>query len=228
VANFAGASGPMQVGVGGAAGDEYGSLRHYLPDPSLGPHDPTTAVELAALVLIKDKGAPTGRPIDAYRDYARAYNGAGPIADAYAARVLADAHAYQGAGTTTVGAACSAAFGTLLVPGTRARILADGVAAAPADAPAAVQDMIAAGNRINHFAYSYGGAHGDPAQTMSQSNPNPAAVPGAEENGGPGYDCSSATSYVLWGGGLGQSLLGGGVLVSGGLESVGDPGPGSG
>jgi hypothetical protein len=226
VANFAGASGPMQVGVGGAAGDEYDSLRRYLPDPSLGPHDPTTAVELAALVLIRDKGAPTGQPIDAYRDYVRAYNGSGPAADAYAARVLADAHAYQGAGTVAFGAVCSAAFGTLLVPGTRARILAGGEAAAPADTPAAVQDMIAAGNRIDHFAYSYGGAHGDPAETMSQSNPNPAAVPGAEENGGPGYDCSSATSYVLWGGGLGQSLLGGGVDVSGELESVGDPGPG--
>jgi hypothetical protein len=226
VANFAGASGPMQVGVGGAAGDEYDSLRRYLPDPSLGPHDPTTAVELAALVLIRDKGAPTGQPIDAYRDYARAYNGSGPIAEAYAARVLADAYAYQGAGTVAFGAVCSAAFGTVLVPGARARILASGEAAAPADAPVAVQDMIAAGNRIDHFAYSYGGAHGDPAQTMSQSNPNPAAVPGAEENGGPGYDCSSATSYVLWGGGLGQSLLGGGVDVSGELESVGDPGPG--
>jgi hypothetical protein len=226
VANFAGASGPMQIGIGGAAGDEDDSLRHFLPNPLLGPHDPTTAVELAALVLIKDKGAPTGQPIDAYRDYARAYNGAGPMAEAYAARVLADAHTYQGAGTISVGAGCSAAFGTPIVPGTKARILADGVAAAPADAPAEVQAMIAAGNRINHFAYSYGGAHGDPAQTMSQTNPNPAAVPGAEENGGPGYDCSSATAYVLWGGGLGHSLLGGGVLVSGELESVGDPGPG--
>ena len=226
VANFAGASGPMQIGVGGAAGDEYGSLRRYLPDPSLGPHDPTTAVELAALVLIRDKGAPAGQPIDAYRDDARAYNGAGPTADAYAARVLADAHAYQGAGTITLGATCSAAFGTPIVPGTKARILADGTAAAPGDAPAVVQAMIAAGNRINHFPYSYGGAHGDPTQTMSQTNPNPAAVPGAEENGGPGYDCSSATSYVLWGASLGQSLLGGGVLVSGELESVGDPGPG--
>ena len=226
VANFAGASGPMQIGIGGAAGDEYDALRRFLPDPSLGPHDPTTAVELAALVLIKDKGAPSGQPIDAYRDYARAYNGAGPAADAYAARVIADAHAYQGAGTIAVGAACSAAFGTPIIPGAKARILADGVAAAPADAPAAVQDMIAAGNRINRFAYSYGGAHGDPAQTMNQSNPNPAAVPGAEENGGPGYDCSSATSYVLWGGGLGQSVLSGGVDVSGELESVGVSGPG--
>src|SRR5579884_798315 len=226
VANAAGASGPMQVGIGGAAGDEYDALRHFLPDPSLGPHDPTTAVELASLVLIKDKGAPTGQPIDAYLNYARAYNGAGAAADAYAARVVADAHAYQGAGTIAVGGGCAAPFGTPIVPGSKARILADGVAAAPANAPAAVQAMIAAGNRINHFAYSYGGAHGDPAQTMNQSNPNPAAVPGAEENGGPGYDCSSATSYVLWGGGLGQSLLGGGVLVSGDLESVGDPGPG--
>ena len=51
-------------------------------------------------------------------------------------------------------------------------------------------------------------------------------MPGAEENGGPGYDCSSATSYVLWGGGLGQSLLGGSVDDSTGLESVGVPGPG--
>ena len=115
VANFAGASGPMQIGIGGAAGDEYDSLRHYLPDPSLGPHDPTTAVELAALVLIKDKGAPTGQPIDAYLAYVRAYNGSGPIADAYAARVLADAHAYQGAGTLAV-AGCAAAAGTYINP----------------------------------------------------------------------------------------------------------------
>jgi hypothetical protein len=101
VANSAGASGFMQVGIGGAAGDAYDPLRQYLPDPSLGPHDPTTAVELAALVLIKDKGAPTGQPIDAYLPYARAYNGTGAPADAYATRVIADAHLYQGGGRTT-------------------------------------------------------------------------------------------------------------------------------
>jgi hypothetical protein len=86
--------------------------------------------------------------------------------------------------------------------------------------------MIAAANRINHFPYSYGGAHGDPAQTMNQTNPDPGAVPGDEENGGPGYDCSSATSYVLWGGGFGQSLLSGDVPDSTELEGVGDPRPG--
>jgi hypothetical protein len=116
VANFAGASGPMQIGVGGAAGDEYDALRRYLSDPSLGPHDPTTAVELAALVLIKDKGAPTGQPIDAYLPYVRAYNGSGPMADAYAARVLADAHAYQGSGTLAVGGCPAAEAGTYINP----------------------------------------------------------------------------------------------------------------
>jgi len=229
VANCAGASGPMQIGVGsgscGSAGDAYASLRRYLPDPALGPHDPETAVQLAALVLIKAKGAPTSQPIDAYWPYARAYNGTGPAADAYADRVLADAHAYQGDGTASV-SACPAGFGIPLVPGTRARILPSGDAAAPIDAPQTVQEMIAAGNRIDHFAYSYGGAHGDPAQTMNQSTPDPAAVPGSEENGGPGYDCSSATSYVLWGGGFGQSLLDGQVYDSTELESVGEAGPG--
>ena len=226
VANFAGASGPMQIGVGGSAGNEYQSLRRYLPDPSLGPHDPTTAVTLAALVLIKDKGAPTGQPIDAYAVYVRAYNGSGPAADAYAARVLADAHAYQGVGTTAFGPSCSAALGTPIVPGTRARILPSGDAAAPADAPPAVQQMIAAGNRIDRFPYSYAGGHGAVAQTMNQPAPDPAALPGAEENGGPGYDCSSATDYVLYGGGFGQSLLQDQAPASGTLESVGDPGPG--
>ena len=82
-----------------AAGDEYDALRHYLPDPALGPHDPTTAVELAALVLIKDKGAPTGQPIDAYlalRRGVQRLRSRSPAA--YADRVIADAHAYQGAG----------------------------------------------------------------------------------------------------------------------------------
>lgn len=101
VANSAGASGLMQIGIGGAAGDAYDPLRQYLPNPSLGPHDPTTAVELAALVLINDKGAPTGQPIDAYLPYAAAYNGTGPAAQAYAARVIADAHTYQGRGQTS-------------------------------------------------------------------------------------------------------------------------------
>ena len=91
----------MQTGIGGAAGDACDPLRKYLPNPDLGPHDPTTAVQLGALVLIKDKGAPTGQPINTYFPYARAYNGTGRAADAYAARVIADTDSYQGSGQTT-------------------------------------------------------------------------------------------------------------------------------
>ena len=208
-------------------GDEYQSLRRYLPDPSLGPHDPTTAVELAALVLIRDKGAPTGQPIDAYAVYVRAYNGSGPAADAYAARVLADAHAYQGAGTTAFGPSCSAALGTPIVPGTKARILPSGDAAAPADAPVVVQQMIAAGNRIDRFPYSYGGGHGAVAQTMNQTTPDPAAFPGAEENGGPGYDCSLGDRLrPVWRRLRAERCCKASAPASTTLESVGDPGPG--
>jgi hypothetical protein len=73
-------------------------------------------VQLAALVLIRDKGAHAGQPIDAYRPYVRAYNGSGPMADAYASRVLADAHAYQGAGTLATTGCPAAASGTYVNP----------------------------------------------------------------------------------------------------------------
>ena len=36
VANCCGASGPMQIGIGGASTDNYDKLRHYLPDPVAG------------------------------------------------------------------------------------------------------------------------------------------------------------------------------------------------
>jgi hypothetical protein len=224
-ANPAGASGPMQIGVGGEAGDAYDQLRRYLPDPNLGPHDPTTAVQLAALVLIKDKRARPGQPIDAYAAAIAAYNGTGAAAEQYANRVIADAQSYS-ADTLAAGIGACQPADVALVPGSKAQILPDGDAEAPADAPAAVQDMIAAGNRINHFPYSYAGGHGAVGQTMSQTNPDPAAYPGEQENGGPGYDCSSATDYVLYGGGYGQTLLHDTAPASTALESVGAPGPG--
>lgn len=61
---------------------------------------------------------------------------------------------------------------------------------------------------------------------MSQTQPDPGAYPGNQENGGPGYDCSSATNYVLYGGGFGQTLLQDQAPASTILEGIGDPGPG--
>lgn len=114
--NPAGASGPMQIGTGGSAGTVYQELRQYLPDPALGPHDPTTAVELAALVLIKLKGAPQGAPIDAYPPFVAAYNGSGPAAQAYAQRVISDANEYQGSGAVAVSAGCQTVPGQYASP----------------------------------------------------------------------------------------------------------------
>lgn len=116
--------------------------------------------------------------------------------------------------------------GLQTVPGRKAKILPNGEAAAPEEAPEPVKRMIAAANRINKFRYSFGGAHGAPAQTMNQTRPNPAAAPGEQENGGPGYDCSSSTSYVIWADPRSRKLLGGQVVVSGALAGLGEAGKG--
>ena len=56
------------------------------------------------------------------------------------------------------------------------------VATAPSDAPAAVKLAVAAGNRLQHKRYRYGGGH----KSFHDS----------------AYDCSGAVSYVLHGAGL--------------------------
>ena len=64
----------------------------------------------------------------------------------------------------------------------QARITRDGLAVAPADAPEAVKQVIAAGNEIAKKPYRYGGGHG----VWNDS----------------GYDCSGSVSYALHGAGL--------------------------
>jgi cell wall-associated NlpC family hydrolase len=82
-----------------------------------------------------------------------------------------------------------------------ASINPDGTASAPANAPPAVQAMIAAANRILNTSYCVGGGHG----TWKSSC----------------YDCSGSVSYVLHGAGLLSSSE-----DSSGLESYGSAGPG--
>ena len=76
-----------------------------------------------------------------------------------------------------------------------------GMVQPPAGAPAAVSEMIAAGNAIATLPYIWGGGHGSFVS--------------------PGYDCSGSVSYVLAAAGLLSS-----PEVSGDFESYGDPGPG--
>lgn len=83
----------------------------------------------------------------------------------------------------------------------QATLNADGTATAPADAPAAVQNAIAAANSIIDDPYIYGGGH-------ASFNDN-------------GYDCSGSVSFALHGGGLLSS-----PEDSSQLESYGQSGPG--
>ena len=65
----------------------------------------------------------------------------------------------------------------LTVPGTTAKLMPDGTAAAPADAPVEVQKAIWAANTIQDLPYRYGGGHAK-----------------VEDSG---YDCSGTVSYAL-------------------------------
>jgi Putative peptidoglycan binding domain len=72
-------------------------------------------------------------------------------------------------------------------PGGSATLGSDGLAVAPADAPAEVQEVIAAANHIVGKPYRYGGGHGRWEDT--------------------GYDCSGSVSYALHGAGLVSTQL---------------------
>jgi hypothetical protein len=107
-------------------------------------------------------------------------------------------------------AACEAGSGAAegplpLTPGQSAKVLPNGLAAAPSEAPERVKAMIAAGNRLDHATYLYGSAHGPSLNTLQ-----------------PAYDCSSAVSYVLHAGGVFSAS----AEDSTELESYGDAGPG--
>ncbi len=108
--------------------------------------------------------------------------------------------------TAALDCAPGALSGVSLTSGPRAVLLSGGGAAAPAGAPTAVQQMIAAGNQIVGRPYVYGGGHGLPLSEIA-----------------PGYDCSSSVEHLLYGAGLLPVSYG---AASGQLESFGAPGPG--
>ena len=88
-------------------------------------------------------------------------------------------------------------------PGSKAKLMPNGQAAAPADAPEEVQRAIAAANEIDDRGYCSGGGH---SRWKSRC-----------------YDCSGAVSYVL--GPNGAGLLDS-PLPSGDFKKVGDRGKG--
>ncbi len=88
----------------------------------------------------------------------------------------------------------------LLVPGVTARFV-DGLAAAPMEAPAAVQEIVWAGNQLIGLPYIYGGGH------ASFSSP--------------GYDCSGTVSFALHGGNLLSAPMDSSEFMAWGEHGVG-------
>ncbi|MGI8946077.1 MAG: hypothetical protein ACR2GL_07570 [Thermoleophilaceae bacterium] len=88
-----------------------------------------------------------------------------------------------------------------LQTGPRARVLPDGTAVAPDDAPEPVKRVIQAANAIASLPYKWGGGHGAWRDD--------------------GYDCSGSVSFALAGAGLLDS-----PLASGGFADWGARGPG--
>lgn len=86
------------------------------------------------------------------------------------------------------------------VPGGKAKLVS-GIAYAPASAPQAVKDIIAAANKIRNKPYIYGGGHGSFKDK--------------------GYDCSGSVSYALHGADLLDT-----PLDSSSLAKWGEPGAG--
>ena len=88
------------------------------------------------------------------------------------------------------------------VPGTKAKLLPDGTAAAPADAPDQVKQAIWAANWLRDKPYKYGGGHGRLRDT--------------------GYDCSGAVSFALAAADLLETPLDSGSFMSWGAAGMGD------
>ncbi len=107
--------------------------------------------------------------------------------------------------TTGEQARCQATSTLALTAGQTARIQPDGTATAPREAPTPVKLAITAGNLIHTHPY-----------------PEPDQHYGTLTQPWPAYDCSAATSFVLYAAGL----LGPTALDSTELENYGQPGPG--
>jgi cell wall-associated NlpC family hydrolase len=89
-----------------------------------------------------------------------------------------------------------------LQTGPRARVLGDGTAVAPEDAPDVVKRVILAANEIAKFPYKWGGGHG-----------------AWRDNG---YDCSGSVSFALAGAGLLGRPLTSGLFMNYGAPGAGE------
>jgi cell wall-associated NlpC family hydrolase len=195
---------------GSAAGK---TSRHHKPKPvpratrgSAGGQLDGGATYVASPVGPATKSAASAKPAaDGGTTVAAPQGASGPAGSTGpAAPVAASGGATEPAGSTG-SSGSTGSTGSPVAPtvaGPWAKILASGLAVAPADAPAAVKQAIAAGNQLIGEPYVYGGGH---LSFVSD-----------------GYDCSGTVSYALHGGGLLAA-----PLDSSALELWGTPGVGT-
>jgi hypothetical protein len=191
-----------------------------LQRPTITPPQPTTvrrrhiptAVLLSLAVVIPLVFAGTAQAKGAPPELDGGALYIGPATGTTGTTVTTDATGATGSTGATASTALPAATApsgpTLLAPaltttvaGTVAAILPDGYAAAPADAPPAVQQAIWAGNQLIGLPYLYGGGH---ASFIAS-----------------GYDCSGTVSYALHGGGLLSAPLDSTQFMTWGLAGPG-------
>jgi hypothetical protein len=228
--NYAGAAGPMQIGIGGAASDSWDEYKGQIPANLPGGAQPpsvyneTDAVYAAAAIL-HEAGAPGDwlAALKSWNDYPPEIAEVTQLVAQYTNTARGKGGASAAASSTSTstpvsvsvsvsasGQGCVPVSGPT-VPGVVARIQPDGLAAIPADAPAQVQEAIAAGNQIIHTSYS------------TERDPNMLRTVMSS------YDCSGSTDFVLYNAGLNSPQVTVGDSIAGNsslLESYGQSGPG--
>ena len=224
-ANSAGAAGPMQIGIGGQASDNWDTVVGEFP-PNLpgGTQPPSVYDEVDAVyggaALLQRWGAPGDWPaaLWAWNAYPPEISEVTGLVAQYTEQSVAPTATSTTSttpGATTPTAApsaggCAAITGPT-VPGAVATILPDGRAAIPLGAPIQVQEAIVAGNRIIDTFYSQERR----ANMLTQVQDS--------------YDCSGSVDFLLEAAGLSspQVDVGGGVAGDSSLlESYGQGGPG--
>lgn len=233
--NSAGAAGPMQIGVGGKATDNWDTVVDEIPagiaggtsPPSV--YDETDAVYGGAALLSR-WGAPGDwlKALKAWNDYPPEINtvlqdvaqwtstatgsssstGTGTSTTGNTGGQVIVSASGTGVSTTESGSGdCSTPTDGPTVSGQTSTIESDGLAAIPSGAPEAVKALISAGNQIIDKPYPVPDQHYDDGSLTQLW---------------PAYDCSGSVSYVLYKAGLMSST----ALVAQEFESWGDAGAG--
>jgi hypothetical protein len=214
--NPAGAAGPMQIGIGGAATDNWDAYKPDIPASLPGGTEPPSVYNEADAVYaagakLRNDGAPADwlAALTAWNNYPPEIQEVTSLVAQYT-QAPATATGAAPPVSPAAGGSCVPVSGPS-VPGAAAQILPDGTAAIPADAPAQVQEAIAAGNRIIDTSYS------------TERNANMLTTVMSS------YDCSGSTDFVLYNAGLNAPQVDVGGAVAGNstlLETYGTPGAG--